>query len=139
MGCVDFAEDALSSGNSETEESRGYAVILTFFPCLTFALYFPNAFLPALEFSGVFRQILFGAVPILMVMRGRHQEAVGNADRAWKDQPVIRKQKSWSGSEGVDDATAKLDVLPLGAWGLSYVAAMTALLLVLELNHTLSR
>merc|ERR1711907_852106 len=80
LGCVDFAEDALGSNDNDGEDSRGKAVILTFFPCLAFALYFPAVFLPALEFSGVFRQILFGAVPILMVMRGRQQEAIGNAD-----------------------------------------------------------
>jgi hypothetical protein len=167
LGCVDFAEDAFSGGGSgspdrkgdgsegdaaaaaagEIDEGqgsgggggRGNAVMVTFGPCLGFALYFPGAFLPALEFSGIFRQVLFGAVPVLMVWRGRQaaaelaKAAPAVGGRGWKDQPALRRAKSYSGG-----LISSQEVLPFGGIGLGFVAAMTALLLMLELSHMLS-
>lgn len=136
LGCVDFAEDAMATGDKEND-GRCNAVAATFFPCLGFALYFPGAFLPALKFSGIFRQLLFGAVPVLMVIRGR-QQTKANTGRAWKDQLVLRRAKSWKEGEAAE-AAMKLEILPFGSWGVSSVAIITALLVVLELNHIISR
>ena len=54
---------------------RQRAVLLTFGPCIVFAVLFPRAFLPALKFSGLFREVLFGAVPVAMVFQGRKMAA----------------------------------------------------------------
>lgn len=138
LGCVDFAEDAFA--DQDGGGSRGNAVMVTFGPCLGFALYFPGAFLPALEFSGVFRQILFGAVPVLMVWRAR--QAAPADGHNWKDQPALARAKSWKHDVESLPAAGELltskDVLPFGVVGLGFVAAMTALMLMLELSHMLS-
>ena len=138
LGCVDFAEDALASDDYNSDDGRGNAVFVTFFPCLACALYFPGAFVPALEFSGLFRQILFGAVPIILVIRGRQQEGARNTESGWKSRPVLQRAKSWKQREE-SECAGELQLLPFGDLGLGLVSAATVALLALELNRILSR
>jgi len=79
LGCVDFiSELVFSSHKSEAQESvaRGFSMALMLAPAFIIAVLAPTAFLPALEYSGTFRLILFGIMPALMVWRGRYIQTV---------------------------------------------------------------
>ena len=103
LGCVDFMEDAMQdSPTLGGATARLNAVALTFGPCLVFAVAFPSAFLPALKFSGLFREILFGAIPVLMVWRGRSMKRPGGGgggsdleaaeeegEKDWRTRPAL--------------------------------------------------
>ncbi|QDZ22820.1 tyrosine/tryptophan transporter protein [Chloropicon primus] len=72
MGCVDFVKDALPDSISSKKRVGGLvALVLTILPPLGISILAPGAFYAALEFSGTFRLILFGIIPVLMVYKGR--------------------------------------------------------------------
>lgn len=52
--------------------SRNKITLLTFFPPLIFALFYPQGFVTALSFAGVFVAILYGILPAVMVWQGRY-------------------------------------------------------------------
>lgn len=53
---------------------KGLAMLLTFLPPLWFAFYYPNGFIKALGYGGIFVAILFGILPVLMIWQGRYRK-----------------------------------------------------------------
>uniref|UniRef100_A0A7S2MD73 Amino acid transporter transmembrane domain-containing protein n=1 Tax=Helicotheca tamesis TaxID=374047 RepID=A0A7S2MD73_9STRA len=138
LGCVDFMEDVLVSMSALKEKKgstvkmkRAQATILTFGPCLVCALAFPDAFLPALEFSAIFRQILFGIIPVAMVWRGRKKKLLSRR----KDHVIDQEAGVWKETCGSLKGSGEGELLPGGNIGLGLVAIITGLMLVIELNH----
>lgn len=171
LGCVDFVEDALSTPNPKPLQSsvshliagkrgrRAAATVITFGPSLFCAVAFPGAFLPALEFSGIFRQILFGALPVAMAWRIRrmhktgvvaiepdklghggqrtlHKKDSSSADESWglEVDPDMVPLKPAS-QVGTFQARHHTELLPGGSAGLGLLAAITALLMAIQLEH----
>jgi hypothetical protein len=121
--CDRAAKDAAS-----VNFRRIQASMLCFGPCLVFAILFPGAFLPALEFSGIFRQILFGVVPIAMVFCARQQQAA----KFFAVPPEL------PGSAHVPGGS-KAALLPGGSCGLIAMSTITAILLLLMLRQLASK
>eukprot|EP00957_Ditylum_brightwellii_P183405 13970693-Ditylum_brightwellii.AAC.1 len=117
--------------DSSLKRKRAQATILTFGPCLICALAFPNAFLPALEFSAIFRQVLFGVIPVLMVWNGRKKRLLAKN----KDSMVDHEVGARGEASGFPEGFNKQELLPGGNIGLSLVATLTVLMLIVELNH----
>lgn len=99
LGCVEFVGDILRglSIGQRTEldpaaetQIRARATVWTFAPCMLFAVASPNAFLPLLEFSSLFRQVLFGAMPITMAwkVRQRRQNHINFSNGDHKNENV---------------------------------------------------
>jgi tyrosine-specific transport protein len=93
LGCVDFVADVLkgtfkkmkqksspkvgadNSGATAAPDKvleRLVPLLIMISPALVVAVCAPTAFLPALEYSGTLRLILFGMMPALMVWKIRH-------------------------------------------------------------------
>ena len=69
MGLFDLLLDGLSMKGRSV--SRLSVASLTIFPPIIFVLYYPQGFLMALGYGGVFVAILHGILPALMAWRGR--------------------------------------------------------------------
>lgn len=70
----DFLIDSLAI--SRNRKGRAIALLLTFIPPLIFAFVYPDGFILALGYAGIFVAVLLGILPALMVWRGRHQRQV---------------------------------------------------------------
>lgn len=69
FGLFDLIADGLQI--NKNHRGRFLAALLTFIPPFIFALAYPQGFILALGFGGVFVAILHGIIPILMVVKGR--------------------------------------------------------------------
>eukprot|EP00242_Pyramimonas_sp_CCMP2087_P014766 CAMPEP_0198206390 /NCGR_PEP_ID=MMETSP1445-20131203/9926_1 /TAXON_ID=36898 /ORGANISM="Pyramimonas sp., Strain CCMP2087" /LENGTH=646 /DNA_ID=CAMNT_0043879069 /DNA_START=238 /DNA_END=2178 /DNA_ORIENTATION=- len=94
LGCVDFLTDLIYgklSKESRKEKpaflTRGLPMVVMLAPAFAVSLVAPAVFLPALEYSGSLRLILFGIMPALMVWCGRYAQAV-------KQTPWVRGGKN---------------------------------------------
>jgi len=80
LGCMDFLKDLLmrEGGPFAGQVSAGslldslVPLLVGLLPPLIVAIAAPYIFYPALEFSGTFRLILFGVLPVMMVWKGRY-------------------------------------------------------------------
>ena len=156
LGCVDFMEEVCSSDGSYTSTSpihvmeeegrillstspltkvqkrRLRATFLTFCPSLLVAVAFPKAFLPLLEFSGIFRLALFGAMPVAMAWKSRKIKRCGKS---------VEMAKLYSGN---DEEISFPDfqgghMLPGGNVGLCCFLAMTSAIASLQLRQILEK
>ncbi|MFT3741263.1 MAG: aromatic amino acid transport family protein [Gammaproteobacteria bacterium] len=57
------------------------SLVLTFLPPLLFAFFYPNGFVAALGYGGIFVAILFGILPVLMVWSGRYWKKIATGYR----------------------------------------------------------
>ncbi len=64
-----------------TQKNKVFTLIATFLPPLLFAYYFPNGFILALGYAGIFVAILFGILPILMLWSGRYWKKIATGYR----------------------------------------------------------
>ena len=94
LGCVDFVAEVIGSSRSKQDKARsspkvsaqtsvgsdgspskfrrrGVPLFVMTIPALLVAVLAPKAFLPALEYSGTLRLILFGMMPAIMVWKVR--------------------------------------------------------------------
>lgn len=71
MGLFDLLSDGIK--HSFLPKGRLFVACLTFGPPLFFTLLYPQGFLLALGFGGVFVAVLHGILPAFMVWRGRYQ------------------------------------------------------------------
>jgi len=69
MSLFDFLSDGLNI--SKTHTGRLMLLVLTFVPPLCYAWFFPEGFVMAISYAGVFVAILHGILPALMVWGGR--------------------------------------------------------------------
>ena len=70
LSLMHFLADGLKL--KEAGKGKALLLLLTFIPPLLFTLFYPRAFLAALEYAGAFGVILLlGVLPILMVWKGR--------------------------------------------------------------------
>lgn len=70
QGLIDFLKDGLKFGQTHGADLGVFA--LAFLPPLGFAVFYPQGFIMALEWAGIFVAILLGIIPILMVWSLRH-------------------------------------------------------------------
>ena len=132
LGTVDFLVDFFEDGiqnQSKKQNLRVQATLLTFVPSLFISICFPKAFVPLLEFSGVFRLALFGAMPVIMVWRIRnHPSQHGDT--------VEYSKLSCNEEEYVDlnQIPVHTEVLPGGNIGLAVVGALTMIMAFLQLK-----
>lgn len=66
----DFLMDSFSI--KQNRKGRYLTLVLTFLPPLLFAFFYPNGFILALGYAGIFVAILLGVMPALMVWSGRY-------------------------------------------------------------------
>src|SRR5262249_30357327 len=88
LGLVDFWADGLKLKN--TPYNRFWLCLLIFIPPLIFALYYPNVFLMALDYAGVFGcALLLGLLPVLMVWSGRYKLGMEGEYRLWGGKALL--------------------------------------------------
>lgn len=71
LGLFDFLADGFNIPN--TRSGRAKTAMLTFIPPLIFAIFYPDGFIFALGYAGVFAAILLIILPALMVMKLRRE------------------------------------------------------------------
>jgi len=85
---MDFLADGLTI--KESGRGKGILFLLTFIPPLIFTLFYPRAFLTALEYAGAFGVILLlGILPILMVWKGRPEHQKESQFTTWGGKPAL--------------------------------------------------
>ncbi len=84
---VDFLADGLQI--KKTPRGRFFLLLLTMIPPLVFALYYPDGFLKAISYAGVFVAILYGILPPLMIWKARYQEKIDGGFRVIGGKPVL--------------------------------------------------
>ena len=72
LGLFDFLADGFKRKN--TVNGRLQTALLTFVPPLVFAIYYPNGFIMALEYSALFAIVLEIFLPVLMVRKMRKMD-----------------------------------------------------------------
>jgi len=70
LSLYDFLSDGLSI--KKTIKGKVSLLLFMFTPPLFFALFYPNGFVVALSYAGIFVAILYGILPILIVWHGRY-------------------------------------------------------------------
>ncbi len=68
----DFLIDSFAI--KKDHKGRIFGLLLTFIPPLIFAFAYPDGFIVALGYAGIFVAILLGILPVLMVWRGRYYQ-----------------------------------------------------------------
>jgi tyrosine-specific transport protein len=82
LSLMHFLADGLKL--KEAGKGKALLLLLTFIPPLLFTLFYPRAFLAALEYAGAFGVILLlGVLPILMVWKGRAVHQEGSSFTTW--------------------------------------------------------
>lgn len=61
---------------TENQKGRLLGLVLTFVPPLLFAFFYPDGFILALGYAGIFVAILLGILPALMAWSGRHWKKI---------------------------------------------------------------
>jgi tyrosine-specific transport protein len=61
---------------TSNQKGRCLGLLLTFAPPLLFAFYYPNGFILALGYAGIFVAILLGILPALMAWSGRYWKKI---------------------------------------------------------------
>jgi len=91
LGVVLCLVDFLADGLQVTKNAKGRfcLLLLTMIPPLGFALYFPQGFMLAISYAGVFVAILYGILPPLMIWKARYQEKITCGFRVIGGKPVL--------------------------------------------------
>ena len=148
LGCVDFMEEAIDHSKvqmtrlSKPKTRRVQATALTFGPALLVAITFPEAFVSLLEFSGIFRLLLFAVMPVAMVWKVRSRG--GRADKSvelskledYEEEEFVDDEREGAGL--VDDLRLRVShsqMLPGGKVGLLGVLAPTVIIFALQINQ----
>lgn len=88
LSLMDFLADGLKA--KEGEKNKCLLLAITFLPPLLFTLFYPRAFLAALEYAGAFGVILLlGVLPILMVWHGRAKHQQESRFTTWGGKPAL--------------------------------------------------
>lgn len=84
---VDFLADGLQV------EKKGLQSILisllTFLPPLIIVLFFPNAFIKALEYAGIYCVILLILLPVWMTWKGRYKKTLAHGYQVFGKKPLL--------------------------------------------------
>jgi tyrosine-specific transport protein len=64
------------------KKGRIFALLLTFLPPLIFAFSYPDGFIMALSYAGIFVAVLLGILPVMMVWSGRYYKKIATGYRA---------------------------------------------------------
>ncbi|HVV69824.1 MAG TPA: aromatic amino acid transport family protein [Gammaproteobacteria bacterium] len=64
-----------------TSKGKMLTLVIAFLPSLLFAYYYPNGFILALGYAGIFVAILFGILPVLMLWSGRDWKKIATGYR----------------------------------------------------------
>lgn len=72
LALMDFLADGFQI--QKNLNGRTFLLILTIIPPLLFAIFYPNGFVLALSYAGVFVAILYGILPVIMVWKARYIE-----------------------------------------------------------------
>lgn len=84
---VDFLSDGL---NLEKDGwSKLFLHLITYIPPLTIVLFFPNVFVKALEYAGIYCVILLIFMPAFMAWRGRYNKNLASGFRVWGGKPLL--------------------------------------------------
>jgi tyrosine-specific transport protein len=84
---VDFVTDGLKLHHYNRSPFRVY--LITFLPPLAIVLWWPNTFIRALSYAGVFCLILLALLPLLMLYSGRHIKKFSKKNHTWLSHAVI--------------------------------------------------
>lgn len=80
LSLVDFLSDGFQI--KKTPRGRLLLLLMALLPPLVFALFFPDGFVRALQYAGVFVAVLYGLLPALMVWKARYIEQLSGEFRA---------------------------------------------------------
>lgn len=80
LSLVDFLSDGFQI--KKTPLGRLLLLTMALLPPLVFALFFPDGFVRALRYAGVFVAVLYGVLPALMVWKARYVEQLPGEFRA---------------------------------------------------------
>ncbi len=70
LSLTHFLKDGLNLSNKKS--SHWFNIVLTFLPGYLFAVFYPQGFVMALAYAGVFILVLFGVLPAMMVWKLRY-------------------------------------------------------------------
>lgn len=84
---VDFITDGLRLHNHTKKPFRIF--IITFLPPLLIVLWWPNIFISALSYAGVFCLVLLALLPLLMLYSGRHIKKFSKKNHTWLSHATI--------------------------------------------------
>lgn len=70
----DFLIDSLQI--KRDQKGRLFTLVITFLPPLIFAFFYPDGFILALSYAGIFVAILLGILPVLMIWSGRYWKKI---------------------------------------------------------------
>jgi len=82
QGLIDFLKDGFKV-NHDSHAGHIGVFLAAFVPPLAFALFYPQGFIMALEWAGIFVAILLGLIPILMVWSLRYVKKIQTSYRAF--------------------------------------------------------
>jgi tyrosine-specific transport protein len=63
--------------------------LLTFLPPITVVLFYPNAFIMALEYAGIYCIVLLILLPAWMAWRGRYTKKIAHGYQVWGGKPLL--------------------------------------------------
>jgi len=84
---VDFLSDGLNL--PKEGYSKFFLHLATYIPPLTIVLFFPNVFVKALEYAGIYCVILLIMMPAWMAWRGRYQLGLKSDFKVWGGKPLL--------------------------------------------------
>jgi len=84
---VDFITDGLKL--HQVDKKPFYVYLLTFLPSMVIVLLWPNIFIRALSYAGIFCVLLLIILPLLMLYSGRHIKKISHKDHTWLSRVVI--------------------------------------------------
>ncbi len=83
----DFLID--SFGIKRNMLGKSFALLMTFLPPLLFAFYYPEGFIFALGYAGIFVTLLLGILPALMVLSGRYWKKIATGYQPPINRPLL--------------------------------------------------
>lgn len=84
---VDFLADGLNL--QKAGWSKFFLHLLIYLPPLTIVLFFPNIFVKALEYAGIYCVVLLIFMPAWMAWRGRYQKGLKGEFKVWGGKPLL--------------------------------------------------
>jgi tyrosine-specific transport protein len=91
LGVALSLSDFLADGLNIKKQGRGNTLVygLTFVPPLIIVLFYPSAFIKALNYAGTFCTILLALLPILMVWNGRYRKKIAHGYQLFGGKPAL--------------------------------------------------
>lgn len=111
LGIRDFFADGLHI--KKNHMGNIILAILTFLPPFLYTIIYPQGFIYALKYAGVFAAILLIIYPVLMAWRARYVTKLKGHYRLWGGKPLLILTLMFGVAVVVADVLLRLDLLPI--------------------------